>query len=138
MDVVLSIVAVLFLVAMLFVLRRKKTPGGKRPDEQRPNSSSGDLSFHAVSIVYAQGACKAAVQLEGRRFLSSAAPKLPLTECDVLECKCRFSHHQDRREAEDRRNPYMHNFGGVGSGTGRHTQEQRDKDDRRKKPPKAF
>lgn len=132
MDVILSVLAILFLLAVLYVLRRKKSLSGKRPNEGRPKSASSDSSFHAVSIVFAQGACKAAYEMEGRRFLSSAAPRLPLPDCNVLECKCRFAHHQDRRKGDDRRNPYMQAFGGVGSGTGRHQAEQRQKDDRRK------
>ena len=137
MDVFLSVIAVVFLLGVLYVLRKKKPSSGKRPDADRP-ASSGDTTFHAVSIVYAQGACKAAFQLEGRRFLSSAAPRLPLPDCDVLECKCRFAHHDDRRKGDDRRNPYMQTFGGVGSGTGQHAEEQRQQSDRRKEPPDAF
>jgi hypothetical protein len=36
--------------------------------------------------------------MSGKRFLSGAAPKIPLPGCDVLDCKCRFIHHKDRRE----------------------------------------
>ena len=68
--------------------------------------------------------------MEGRRFLSSAAPRLPLAECDSLECNCKFVHHKDRRTGKDRRNPWGQGLGT--SGTGNYRQEQREGGDRRK------
>ena len=65
----------------------------------------------------------------GRRFLSSAATKLPLPGCDVLECNCRFVHHKDRRLGHDRRSAFRP--GGFSSGTGRFEAEQRKSKERR-------
>jgi hypothetical protein len=41
--------------------------------------------------------CQAAEAVKGRRFLSTEAPILPLRECDVAACKCKYRHHEDRR-----------------------------------------
>ncbi len=136
MDVVLSFIVIAVLIGLLFFLRSKKSSGNRRPATARPKSGKQDTAFHAVSIHYAQNACQAARNMDGRRFLSSAAPRLPLAECDVLECKCRFAHHKDRRKGDDRRNPYLHQFGG--GDTGAHQQEQRKSRERRDEPPDSF
>ena len=66
-----------------------------------------------------------------KRYLSGAAPKLPLPNCTNLECKCRFVHHKDRREGEDRRNPFGQS---IASTTGTYKKEQRQGEDRRSDP----
>lgn len=54
--------------------------------------------YHAVSVAPAlMGACGAAQQCAGRRFLSANAPILPLPQCDAQKCHCRYEHHEDRR-----------------------------------------
>lgn len=60
--------------------------------------------YHAVSVASPLiGACRAAEKCNGRRFLSSEAPHLPLSGCDALHCHCRYQHHEDRRSEESRR-----------------------------------
>jgi hypothetical protein len=136
MDVALSLVIVAVLLGLLLIVRRQKPADSRRPPAPRPKPGKQDSAFHAVSIAYASNACENAKKMQGRRFLSTAAPKLPLPECDVLECKCRFAHHKDRRKGNDRRNPYLHQFGGGETGT--HQQEQRKARERRDDPPDSF
>ncbi len=83
-----------------------------------------------MSIKVTGTACEAAREMTGRRFLSAAAPKLPLPDCDVLDCNCRFVHHKDRRSGKDRRSPFSP--AGFGGGTGKFQQDQRGGKDRRK------
>lgn len=129
MDVFLSGIAIVLLLALLFVMRRRSATSNRRPEmPQRENETSG-TQFHAVSLYYTDSACAAAKSMEGRRFLSGTAPRIPLPDCDVLECKCRFIHHKDRRKGDDRRNPYVQGFGG--GNTGKFRQEQRKYGDRR-------
>jgi len=87
-------------------------------------------AFHAVSIKYAENACDAAKAMTGRRFLSNAAPRLPLPECDYLECRCQFAHYKDRRAGRDRRSPFA-SAGATGT-TGSFERERRERTDRRK------
>jgi len=129
MDVFLSSVAVLLLLALFFVMRRNRGTSNRRPEMPKRENDESNTQFHAVSLTYASNACAAARNMEGRRFLSGTAPRIPLPDCDVLECKCRFAHHQDRRKGEDRRNPYVQNFGAGDSGHFR--EEQRKYSDRR-------
>lgn len=70
-----------------------KEPAGKaaKPGKQPRNR------WHAVAIVPGPGHCKAAEAAKGRRFLSAEAPLLPLRECDVAACTCKYRHHEDRR-----------------------------------------
>ena len=88
---------ILVIIALLFYfIRRNQAVPDQRPVDQRPAKKSPSTEFHAVSIKFASSACDAAKALEGKRFLSTAAPRIPLPECDVLECKCRFVHRRRR------------------------------------------
>lgn len=58
--------------------------------------------FHAVSIKSPSSGCAAARSLEGQRFLSAEAPKLPLPGCTAATCTCRYAHHEDRRQGPRR------------------------------------
>lgn len=132
MDVTLSIIAIAVLIALFVFIRRRPKTDNVRPYERERRSSDGGSSakFHAVSIHYAPEACAAAKRMDGRRFLSSAAPRIPLPDCDAPECRCKFSHHKDRRSGEDRRNPYTQGFGGAS--TGKYLKEQRKSGERRR------
>lgn len=124
-------VAALVLVALLAVwlLLRRRQGGESTTDTPVSHAGNATTAYHAVSIKFSSNACDAARDLDGRRFLSSAAPKLPLAECDVLECNCRFVHHKDRRAGKDRRGPFGPS--GFGSGTGGYEAEQRKGRERR-------
>lgn len=58
--------------------------------------------FHAVSIRSPSSGCAAAKELEGKRFLSSEAPVLPVPGCTAATCICKYMHHEDRREGPRR------------------------------------
>ena len=125
---VTALVLVLLLLAWLFVRRRQ---GSVTKSDVQPTATASEknTAYHAVSIRFDNNACEAARDLEGRRFLSTAAPRLPLAECNVLECRCRFVHHGDRRTGKDRRSPFGPR--GFGGNTGKFSQEQRQGKDRR-------
>jgi hypothetical protein len=73
-----------------------KEPGAKAAKREPRNR------WHAVAIVPGATRCQAAEAAKGRRFLSIAAPTLPLRECDVAACTCKYRHHEDRRGAPRR------------------------------------
>lgn len=58
--------------------------------------------YHAVSIAPGLFVCSEAKKLAGVRFLSREAPTLPFKNCDSEECRCRYQHHEDRRQTERR------------------------------------
>jgi hypothetical protein len=58
--------------------------------------------YHAVSISPGLFVCSEAKKLDGVRFLSKDAPTLPFKNCDSEQCRCRYQHHSDRREADRR------------------------------------
>lgn len=54
--------------------------------------------WNAVSIICTGASCAAAQALKGQRFLSSAAPRLPLADCaSPAACPCTYRKHNDRR-----------------------------------------
>ena len=80
--------------------------------------------YHAVSIEPGARSCAAARDANGTRFLSTAAPMLPLRDCThPAACQCRYTHHQDRRTQRDRRvnfaNPHAHKMSERRVGGGR-------------------
>lgn len=79
--------------------------------------------YHAVSIEPGVRTCALARAAEGRRYLSSTAPMLPLVGCTQTSCQCRYVHHNDRRSARDRRNnvanPHAHRMNDRREGGGR-------------------
>jgi len=82
-------IAVVVVASAYFYLR------GKRPAEPVVTETG---SFHAVSIrIDRRSACDAAQKISGQRFLSAAAPRLPLPNCSAKTCRCKFKRHEDRR-----------------------------------------
>ena len=79
--------------------------------------------YHAVSIEPGARACEESRARDGRRYLSSAAPMLPLRGCTQATCQCRYVHYNDRRSSSDRRNnfvnPRAHAMTERRSGSGR-------------------
>ncbi|MDH3304965.1 MAG: hypothetical protein OEM50_10670 [Gammaproteobacteria bacterium] len=123
----LLVLALLLSIAWLILrIRRGKAEVREASAVKNVKSTS---AFHAVSLRYSSNACDAAKAMTGRRFLATAAPRLPLPGCDALECRCGFDHHEDRRSGRDRRNPFssIHYEGGTGS----LRVERRSKKDRR-------
>ena len=70
--------------------------------ESKPTARDDTGEYHAVAIKYSENACDAAKAMTGRRFLSNAAPRLPLPDCDLADCRCVFTHYKDRRANRDR------------------------------------
>ena len=128
MQSYLLIIAVVLLLVWL-VLRHRR--GSRDSSKEAPPTPSrpAETAYHAVSIKFGETACDAARAMSGRRFLSNAAPRLPLPDCDASECYCKFVHHSDRRSGKDRRSPFA--AGGFGGGTGSFQKERRERRDRR-------
>lgn len=128
MKMILLVLLMLLVVVWMWTRRRQSAqPGARRLPNRRSNKNKAD--YHAVSIKFPAHACLAAKELQGRRFLASEAPHLPLPECDAAECKCVFAHHDDRRAGKDRRSPFA--AGGTSGSTGRYQAERREGEDRR-------
>jgi len=128
MEMKLLGAAVVLLILWLFVRRRGQS---KQPPEPAKPKDTGGTAYHAVSLkIDAQHACDAAKEMTGRRFLSNAAPRLPLAGCNSIECRCRFTHHKDRRTGKDRRSPFV--TSGYSGTSGSFKTERRERRDRRK------
>jgi len=128
------LLGLLLLLMLAWLVMRIRS--GRSVKAQAPKKLTDTSPFHAVSIKTGEKACAAAREISGKRFLSSAAPRLPLPGCDVRECQCRFVHHNDRRNGKDRRSPFAP--GGFGAGTGSFPKERRERRDRRKEDDIVF
>ncbi len=127
-----GIVAILILLLLLIFVRRPKSGKEVRPVQRRRIPTKPDATYHAVSLKSLPSACDAAKAMEGQRVLSAEAPQIPLPDCDVPTCKCRFVHYKDRRAGDDRRNPWGSGMGA--GGTGNYEEEQRKSGERRDDP----
>lgn len=129
MGLWIGIILAAILIVLLVLSKRSKATTEKRPTVTSVADTTTTSKFHAVSIQVPNSACDAAKSIEGKRFLSSAAPRIPLAECDVPACKCRFIHHADRRSGVDRRGQVPQNaLAHTGGYSGR---ERRYRGDRR-------
>jgi len=127
MTKLLIVLVLVLLAGWLFVRNRQgPVPTSKKSRRRLP---TGKKNYHAVSIKFESFACSAAKDLEGKRFLAEAAPRLPLPDCDVTDCKCHFAHHKDRRAAKDRRSVFTSS--GYSEATGKHDTERRHGAERR-------
>ncbi|MGI9204658.1 MAG: hypothetical protein ACR2Q3_11645 [Woeseiaceae bacterium] len=134
MGMWIGIFVVVALIGGYVILRNRRARENVRPDQLKGSSQTPDSAFHAVSLQFAGNACDAAKSMRGRRFLSGAAPRIPLLDCDAVECQCKFVHHKDRRTSGDRRSPFATRGGGGEIGDRqfdqRHSSERRlDPDD---------
>jgi hypothetical protein len=118
---VLLILAIAWLVVRIRQNKAAQSAPPKLPDKTGV--------YHAVAIKYSENACDAAKAMTGRRFLSSAAPRLPLPDCDYMDCRCVFAHHKDRRTNTERRSPFA--SGRATGSTGLYEKERRETQDRR-------
>lgn len=125
-ELLLGLLLVLTIAWLVVRLRRNKA---EIEAEKQPKSQVRG-AYHAVAIKYSENACDAAKAMTGRRFLSTAAPRLPLPECDYVDCRCQFAHYDDRRTGRDRRSPFAP--AGPTGATGTFQSERRAKSDRRK------
>ena len=79
----------------------------KTPKSEKPSNTD---EYRSVTIQCSEGACAAAKSIANKHILLRFVHlfPLPLPECDGRPCSCRYRHHQDRRDPEDRRSPYTH------------------------------
>ena len=131
----MKLVGLVVVLMLLWYLLMRRSSGSAATQQPRLEQTEAGGDFHAVSIKFDADACLNAKALQGRRFLASDAPNLPLDNCDAARCNCRFVHHDDRRSGKDRRSPF--GSAGMGAVTGRFEKERRDGDDRRQHDPRT-
>lgn len=110
------LIAVFLLLAAFFILRNRTKSAEKKEEAIRPVASLTpkeqlDKFIHSdkhwgVAIETRDGAhmCKAVRKICDQPFIKYEAPKLPLEECDNMNCRCRYFGLPDQRKAERRVN----------------------------------
>lgn len=77
---------------------RKKSDACVKPAASQNDSVEDTQRYRGVEVVANNDACcQAAKDIEGRRFLLSQVPMLPLTDCDAGDCRCTYERFDDRR-----------------------------------------
>jgi hypothetical protein len=89
--------------------------------------SKATSEYGAVELVPGVSACRAALSVAGEKVLGANGPELPLSDCDVDECGCRYQHFEERRQGS-RRGPVRREHSIL---LGALDSERRDANDRR-------
>jgi len=75
----------------------KKSERDDGPVKRAPDPAESPR-YRAVEVISDRGECCAAVKaIAGKRLLVDQAPPLPLAECDLGSCNCRYQQYDDRR-----------------------------------------
>jgi len=100
--VAILIIALLLLIARMSATRKPPSRAGKIAS-RTARAEKSTARWRAVRISPGLICCDAVSELRGQVFLSRLSPSLPLDECTVADCRCRYVHLQDRRNGGDRR-----------------------------------
>lgn len=93
---------VLFIIVVLLWIYSKRSKA-KSSKKHSSKAIKRKQDFRAISIQICPQACTAVKELRDKRVLTGQAPMLPLADCNVSDCTCKYVHHNDRRSQEDRR-----------------------------------
>lgn len=93
-------------ILKIFSVKSRETPKARvsPPAESRAHEHVRlSNPWHAVALVPGTHACAAVKALAGKRFLSSESPPtVPLKDCPMATCTCRYRHYNDRRSSVSR------------------------------------
>jgi len=102
-SVIFAILLLRHMIAPKPVAQAANTRPGRMTKKTVKNAVPARLPYHAVSCRSGAGSCEAVEEINGQRFLVEDAPQLPLDACTKERCKCKYLHHQDRRDTDDDR-----------------------------------
>ena len=106
MDVILIVAAIAAVVITFYLLLSKllsRIGARTRLGRAAAAEDRSAAQWRAVRVAPGLICCNAVSKLEGQVFLSRLSPRLPLDECDVGDCRCKYVHLEDRRSGGDRR-----------------------------------
>ena len=100
-------IALVCLATAYWFLRSNKKSKHDTHRHKKPQLSQGPHNpYRAASICPGSCACTEATAMGDQRFLLEQMPQMPLRECNVAKCECRYVRHEDRRVRDDRRSPF--------------------------------
>jgi len=112
-----ALIVVFLVIAMVLFLKSRSRSAQQRKAARKSKSkksssanestATGSKAFTAVTVVPCPGACEAVLGFGEHRFLTAEAPILPLSDCGLSSCTCKYVYYDDRRDvSEERRQPY--------------------------------
>jgi V8-like Glu-specific endopeptidase len=88
-----SIITIALISGLIYIIHQRS----RHYASNKPKTLTKNNTFHCVETHHHGKCCEAVKALNGIRFLSSAAPILPITGCNQNHCECDYIHHDDRR-----------------------------------------
>jgi hypothetical protein len=99
----MSVVILIFMALAVTYWMLIFAPDRKRKHRKMQRVDYRQNPFHAVSIRHSGLACSTVIAVGERRFIADKVSHFPLPNCNVPSCSCRYVHHEDRRELDERR-----------------------------------
>ncbi|GAB2189213.1 hypothetical protein [Sessilibacter sp. MAH2] len=94
----------LLFIALAVVRYQRNKPVEEPQGFGQPNKTKTERNYQSVSIVTLPGCCESAKAMNGKMYLLTEAPSLPLPGCTQPDCLCSYKQFADRRQNPDRRN----------------------------------
>ena len=106
--IVICVIAAFLLLKGMIIPKPAALAANSRPGPVTKKTAASAvctrLPYQAISCRSGAGNCAAVAALKDQRFLVEDAPQLPLADCTSSErCKCKYRHHEDRRNRDDDR-----------------------------------
>ena len=102
---IMAALIVSLVITYWFIKSRGKAPSrARRTKTEIRQSKNHQGAFHAVSIKPGGCGCEAVNAMSSERYLTSrTVPTLPVPNCTLISCTCRYVHHDDRRSRQGNR-----------------------------------
>ena len=100
-------ISILILLPVIWLWLHYSKADSSRKNTELRSPHIKKQTYHGVTIHQCAAACGNVLSLNGKRFLASEAPSLPVFGCTAKECTCIYEHHKDRRSDIQRRIPSL-------------------------------
>ena len=83
--------------------RKEKTTGPKKRSSSQVSASNPINPYRATAILCGENSCDAVKAISGTRFpdAEKRIPQIPLANCDIPKCSCKYEHYVDRRNTDE-------------------------------------
>jgi hypothetical protein len=84
-------------------LQKGKNTGAKKRSSSQVSASNPINPYRATAILCGENSCDDVKAISGTRFpdAEKRIPLIPLANCDIPKCSCKYEHYVDRRNTQD-------------------------------------
>jgi len=84
-------------------LQKDRNIGANKPSSSQESPSNPINPYRATAIRCGENSCDAVKAIAGTRFpdAEKRIPLIPLANCDIPKCSCKYEHYVDRRNTDE-------------------------------------